>query len=80
MRGLGEILVDLRGDGTLPILPEPLITATELTLVDPDSLNLRNGYLHGITDPATVGDAALVLQLGLALLLTIRLDPEARPA
>lgn len=73
VRGLGEILVDLRTDGDTPILPEPLITAAELTLVDPDSLNLRNEFLHGISDSATPVEAALVLQLGLALALTIGL-------
>lgn len=74
VRGLGEILVDLRNDGEAPILPEPLLTAAELTLVDPDSLNLRNEFMHGISDEVRPGEAALVLQLGLALALTIRLD------
>ncbi|MDP9419440.1 MAG: DUF4209 domain-containing protein [Actinomycetota bacterium] len=76
VRGLGEILFDLRGDGNPPILPEPLLTAAELTLVDPDSLNLRNEFLHGISDEARAAEAALVLQLGLALSLAIRLGPE----
>lgn len=77
VRGLGEILNDLRGDDeTGPILPEPVLTAAELTLVDPDSINLRNNVLHGISDEVRAGDAALILQLGLALALTIRLATE----
>ena len=81
IRGLGEILADLRGDGDQIILPEPVLTAAELTLVDPDSLNLRNNLLHGISDNVRAGDAALILQLGLALALGIqlRLD-EPSPA
>ena len=71
IRGLGEILLDLRGDGTRPILPEPLLTAAELTLVDPDALNLRNDLLHGIRDEVRAGDAAMILQLGLALALML---------
>lgn len=79
IRGLGEILADLRGEGSGPVLPEPLLTAAELTLVDPDSLNLRNDFLHGISDEARAADAALILQLGLALALTIRLGPVDAP-
>jgi hypothetical protein len=81
IRGLGEILFDLRGpaDGE-SILPEPLLTACQLTLVDPDALNLRNEMLHGTSDVTRAGDAALILQVGLALALTIRLGPApARP-
>lgn len=80
IRGLGEVFNDLRGDGTDPILPEPLLTACELTLVEPDSLNLRNDVLHGISDEVRACDAALVLQIGLALALGIRLGPEERRA
>lgn len=76
IRGLGEILVDLRGDADRPILPEPALTAIELTLVDPDALNLRNEFLHGMKPEARASEAALVLQLGLALALLIRIGPE----
>ncbi len=77
IRGLGEILADVRGDGTRPpLLPEPLLTSAELTLVDADSLNLRNDTAHGITEIVEAPDAALILQLGLALALTVDL-PEA---
>src|SRR5690606_35918760 len=72
-RGLGEILYELRGDDA-PLLPEPFLTSAELLLVHPDSLNLRNEYLHGIQNEARAADAALILQLGLALCLLIRLE------
>jgi hypothetical protein len=39
-------------------------------------LNLRNEFLHGISDEARASEAALILQLGLALSLTIRLGPD----
>lgn len=73
IRGLGEILYELRGDDA-PLLPEPFLTSAELLLVHPDSLNLRNEYLHGIQNEARAADAALILQLGLALCLLIRLE------
>jgi len=74
IRGLGEILADLRGDGS-PILPEPLLTAAELILTHPDSLNLRNEFLHGISNEARPAEAALVIQLGMCLSLCIRVQP-----
>ena len=76
IRGLGDILFDLRGNARSgPILTEPLLTACELALVHPDSLNLRNDILHGISDEIRAGDAALILQIGLSLALNIRLGP-----
>ncbi len=81
IRGLGEILADIRGDGTAPpLLPEPLLTSAELTLVEADSLNLRNDLAHGIKEIVDAADAALILQLGLALALTIGLREPADDA
>jgi len=73
--GLGEILDDLRGGSGEPILPEPLLTSAELTLAEPDALNLRNEFLHGISNQARAGEAAMILQIGFALALTIQLGP-----
>ena len=75
IRGLGEILDDLRGGSGEPILPEPLLTSAELTLAEPDALNLRNEFLHGISNQARAGEAAMILQIGFALALTIQLGP-----
>jgi hypothetical protein len=67
VRSLGEILSDLKELPDQSVLPEPLVTAAELTLVDPDGLNLRNDVSHGVTDEVRAVDAVHVLQLAVAI-------------